>query len=210
MSKEKDTAESPTTTSEGQQICNSIDGSIDTAIASKPTADDENEASIPAADDENEASKPTADNEDEDDMFTDWAIEGVEGLEGDTLRHMNAFYVLLKDWFRQKNYTSILLTREGYNKRVEFGLYLNNGGDSREGQLNGNSNAYKWASKYHVMTVGESNVLVLHPKKEGPLHISAMRLEDLQKPTYARRLFTDLWKIRQYDHCKGNAFLSSN
>ena len=149
MCKEYNTAELPTTTAEGQQICNSIDGSIDTAIASISTADDVNEASIPTADDENEASKPTADNEDEDDMFTDWAIEGVEGLEGDTLRHMNAFYVLLKDWFCQKNYTSILLTREGYNKRVEFGLYLNNGGDSREDQLNGTSNAYKWASKYH-------------------------------------------------------------
>ena len=74
-SKEYDTVESPTTTAEGQQIINSIDGSIDTAIASKPNADDENEASIPTADDENEASKPTADNEDEDDMFTDWAIE---------------------------------------------------------------------------------------------------------------------------------------
>ena len=55
------------------------------------------------------------------------------------------------------------------------------------------------------MTVGESSVLVLHPKKESPLHISAMRLEDLQKPTtYAERLFTDLWKIHQDDHCKGN------
>jgi hypothetical protein len=38
---------------------------------------------------------------------TDWAIEGVGGLEGDALRHMNAFYVLLKDWFVQKNYTSV-------------------------------------------------------------------------------------------------------
>jgi hypothetical protein len=69
---------------------------------------------------------------------TDWAIEGVGGLEGDALRHMNAFYVLLKDWFVQKNYTSVLLTREGYNKRLEFELYLNNGGDSKESQLNGN------------------------------------------------------------------------
>ena len=127
-------------------------------------------------------------------------------MEGDALRHMNAFYVLLKDWFVQKNYTSVLLTREGYNKRLEFGLYLNNGGDSRESQLNGNSNAYKWAAKYHVMTAGESNVLVLCPKKEGILHISAMRLEDLQKPTYAERLFADLWKIHQDDHCKGNTF----
>jgi hypothetical protein len=54
---------------------------------------------------------------------------------------LNTFYVLLKDWFCQKKYTSVLLTREGYNKRLEFGLYLNNGGDSRESQLNGNSNA---------------------------------------------------------------------
>ncbi len=120
MSKERDLAESLTTTAEGQQLCNSLEGSIDTAIASKPTADDENE----------------------DDMSTDWAIEGVGGLEGDAHRHMNAFYVLLKDWFVQKNFTSVLLTREGYNKRLEFGLYLNNGGDSRESQLNGNSNAY--------------------------------------------------------------------
>ncbi len=119
MSKECDLAESPITNAEGQQIRNSLDGSIDTAIASKPSADDENE----------------------DDISTDCAVEGVGGLEGDALRYMNAFYVLLKDWFRQKNYTSVLLTREGYNKRHEFELYLNNGGDSRESQLNGNSNA---------------------------------------------------------------------
>ena len=128
MSKEHDLAELPKTTAEGHQIRNSLDGSINTAIARKPTANDENE----------------------DDMSTNWAIEGVGGLEGDALRHMNAFYVLLKDWFVQKNYTSVLLTREGYNKRLEFGLYLNNGGDSRESQLNGNSNAYKWAAKYHI------------------------------------------------------------
>ena len=133
----------------------------------------------------------------------------MEGLDGDALHHMNAFYyVLLKDWYCQ-NYTAVLLTREGYNKRVEFGLYLSNGGDSRESLLNGNSMAYKWAAKYHVLTVGkDSAVLVLHPKKEGVLHISAMRLEDLQKPTYAKRLFTDLWKIHQDDHCKDNTFFS--
>ncbi len=70
--------------------------------------------------------KPTADNENEEDPSTDWVIEGVEGLEGDALRHMYAFYVLLKDWYRQKNYTASLLTREGYNKQVEFELYLKN------------------------------------------------------------------------------------
>ena len=57
-----------------------------------------------------------------------------------------------------------------------------------ESLLNGNSMAYKWAAKYHVLTVGEDSVvLVLHPKNKGVFHISAMRLEDLQKPTYAER-----------------------
>jgi hypothetical protein len=43
MSKERDLAELPTTTAEGHQIWNSLDGSINTAIASKPTENDENE-----------------------------------------------------------------------------------------------------------------------------------------------------------------------
>ncbi len=74
--------------------------------------------------------------------------------------------------------------------------------------MNGNSNAYKWAATYHVMTAGESNVLVLHPKKEGILHISVMRLEDLQKPTYAERLYIDLWKIHQDALCSFHLMLS--
>jgi hypothetical protein len=89
MSKERDLAESPTTTAEGQQICSgSGSGSGSTsAAAAVEVAAAEGAAAI------------------------DWAIEGVKGLEGDALRHMNAFYVLLKDWFVQKNYTSVLLTR---------------------------------------------------------------------------------------------------
>ena len=127
MSKEHNLSESPRTTAEGQQICSgSGSGNGGTSAAAAV------EVEVAAA---------------EGVAATDWAIEGVGGLEGDALRHMNAFYVLLKDWFVQKNYTSVLLTREGYNKRLEFGLYLNNGGDSRESQLNGNSNAYKWAAK---------------------------------------------------------------
>ena len=76
----------------------------------------------------------------------------------------------------------------------------------------GNSNAYKWVKKYHVVTVGEeSSVLVLRPdenqwkKKKGSrgIDVTAMRLEDLQQPTYFEKLFIDLWKIHQVDHCKG-------
>ena len=70
--------------------------------------------------------------------------------------------------------------------------------------------------KYHVVTVGEeSQVLVLRheenqrKKKKGRgVDVTAMRLEDLQQPTYAKKLFTDLWKIRQVDHCKGNTLFT--
>ena len=142
MSNEHDLAESPTTTAEGQQICSdsgsgsgkSGSGSGESGSGESGSGNTSAAAAVEVAAAEGAAA-------------TDWAIEGVGGLEGDALRHMNAFYVLLKDWFVQKNYTSVLLTREGYNKRLEFGLYLNNGGDSRESQLNGNSNAYKWAAK---------------------------------------------------------------
>jgi hypothetical protein len=110
LSKEHNLSESPTTTAEGQQIhsgSGSGSGGTSTAAVVEVAV-----AEVAAA--------------------TDWAIEGVGRLEGDALRRINAFYVLLKDWFVQKNYTSVLLTREGYNKQLEFGLYLNNGGDSRE------------------------------------------------------------------------------
>jgi hypothetical protein len=45
-----------------------------------------------------------------------WHIEGVEGLEGDALCHMNAFYALLKDWYRRKDYTAVQLTKAGYDE----------------------------------------------------------------------------------------------
>ncbi len=134
MSNEHDLAESPTTTAEGQQICSGSSSGSGRGSGESGSGNTSAAAAVEVAAAEGAAA-------------TDWAIEGVGGLEGDALCHMNAFYVLLKDWFVQKNYTSVLLMREGYNKRLEFGLYLNNGGDSRESQLNGNSNAYKWATK---------------------------------------------------------------
>ena len=36
----------------------------------------------------------------------DWIIEGVEELDEGKIRHMNAFYALLKKWMRGKEYTS--------------------------------------------------------------------------------------------------------
>jgi hypothetical protein len=81
------------------------------------------------------------------DLF-DWCLEGVEGFEGDAPHNINAFYVLLNEWYCKKNSTSVLLSREGFVKRVAFSKYFNDGGDSRSSCfLAGNMVAYKWANK---------------------------------------------------------------
>ncbi len=72
-----------------------------------------------------------------------WHLEGADGLEGDALPHMNAFYALLKDWYRRKDYTAILLTKVGYDEQVAFGEDLIIGGDCRSSYLVGNTNANK-------------------------------------------------------------------
>jgi hypothetical protein len=119
------------------------------------------------------------------DQSTDWVIEGVEEVDADAHRHMTAFYTNLKELYRQRDYTSVLLTKRGYDERVAFGMFLVEGGDCRSGYLAGTSTAYKWAKKYHVVTVGDySKVLVLRPeeqknyprKKKGAVDVSATRL----------------------------------
>ena len=144
------------------------------------------------------------------DQYNSWTIEGVEGLNDGEIRHMNAFYALLKKWFCGKEYSSAVLTKADYEARVNHLLLLKQGEtDCCEAYKAGNINAYKWARKYHLFTFGvESAVLVLRPsgKKTGAVDVSAMALSTLQKPTYAERLFTDLWKIHKEDHCKGTTF----
>jgi hypothetical protein len=80
--------------------------------------------------------------------------------------------------------------------------------DCREGYLTGNVNAYKWLRRYHVFKyTDDSAVLVLHPSpKKGAVDEMKMPLNSLQQPTYAERLFINLWKIHQTDHCKGVTF----
>jgi hypothetical protein len=96
-----------------------------------------------------------------------WIIEGVEGLDKERVRHMNAFYALLRKWLGGKEYTSQLITKDDYNARVKFLLRVNEGDtDCREGFLTGNTNAYKWLKWYHVYKYDDdSAVLVLCPKK---------------------------------------------
>jgi len=138
-----------------------------------------------------------------------WSIEGVEGLDEKQIRHMNAFYALLKKWFSGKEYSSGILTKADYDKRVTHLLGVQrNEVDCCEAYKSGNYYAYKWVKKYRVFTVGDSSVLVLRPdpKKSGAVDVTAMALSYLQKPTYAERLFVDLSKIHKDDHCKGTTF----
>ena len=138
-----------------------------------------------------------------------WIIEGVEELDEGKIRHMNAFYALLKKWMQGKEYTSQLMTKEDYNARVNFIIRVKEGGiDCREGWLTGNLSAYKWLQRYHSYKYADgSAVLVLRPSpKKGAVDVTAMSLNSLQQPTYAERVFIDLWKIHQSDHCKGVTF----
>jgi hypothetical protein len=56
------------------------------------------------------------------------AVEEVEGLDGDAVCHMKAFYELLQSWYLNKEYTSVLLTKADYAKQVKFLCYLKEGG----------------------------------------------------------------------------------
>ncbi len=137
-----------------------------------------------------------------------WIIEGVEGLDEERVRHMSAFYALLRKWLGGKEYTSQLITKEDYNARVNFLLCAKEGDtDCHEVFLTGNTNLYKWLQRYHVYKYADdSAVLVLCPKKIGAIDVTKMPLSSLQQPTYAERLFIDLWKIHQADHCKSVKF----
>ncbi len=59
-----------------------------------------------------------------------------------------------------------------------------------------------------MVKYADSAVLVLRPtpKKISAVDVTAMSMDNLQQPTYAERLFIDLWKIHQADHCKGVTF----
>ena len=166
------------------------------------------------ADDDDDAAVNLKDKKDCNDDDTkrvpnlDWTIEGLDGLDEKHIRHSNAFYSLLKKWYAGKEYTSVLMTKASYDKIVRFLIYMRDGGDCRESYLAGNLNAYTWYRKYHVFTVGgdDNAVLVIRPTKLGAVDVTALALSYLQQPSYAERLYADLWRIHKEDHCKGITF----
>jgi hypothetical protein len=52
----------------------------------------------------------------------------------------------------------------------------------------------------------ENAVLVIRPMKLGAVNVTASALSSLQQPSYAKRLYADLWRIHKEDHCKGIMF----
>jgi len=190
-------------------VDNEVDGSVDFnegVVLSVPelenTPDDNENDNKDDNEDDNEVEGSAYDVHDNTPIDA-WVLEGVEGLGNDDVCHLNAFYALLNAWYHKKDYTVILMTRKDYDEHVAFGLYLNNGGDCRSKVVAGMTCAYKWASKYHVLSVGEeSAVLVIRPKKSA-VDVTLMDVGSLQQPTYVEKLFADLWKIHKVDHCRG-------
>jgi hypothetical protein len=99
-----------------------------------------------------------------------WIIEGTDNLDDAGIRRKNAFYALLKEWFRGRDYTCTLLTKRKYEEMIlKFCLELINGANCCTLYIAGNKQAYKWVVKYDAIVVGEeSAVLVLRPAK-GPI-----------------------------------------
>ena len=138
-----------------------------------------------------------------------WVVEGTNDLDESGVRHKNAFYVLLNEWFNGRDYTCTLLTKQKYNEIRQFCLDLIDGADVRSLFIAGNKQAYKWAAKYDAITISDerdSAVLVLRPTRGPTADTQSTCLSALQKPTYVERVFSDLHKIHCVDHCKGTTF----
>ncbi len=63
-------------------------------------------------------------NEDRPCHFDHWSTEGLDEFDASQIRHANAFYTLVKKWYVEKVYTSILFTKVNYDKRVKFLCHL--------------------------------------------------------------------------------------
>ena len=137
-----------------------------------------------------------------------WIVEGTDDLDESGVRHKNAFYVLQNEWFKGRDYTCTLLTKQKYNEIRQFCLDLIDGNDARSLFIAGNKQAYKWAAKYDaiVSEERESAVLVLRPTRGPIADAQSTCLSALQQPTYEERLISDLHKIHCVDHCKGTTF----
>jgi hypothetical protein len=145
---------------------------------------DDNSGEVPPLPPAEEA--PKVAEGDPNDIEDEWDIEVTEELDASGIRHKNAFYKLLRDWFGSRDYTCILLTKRKHDEILRFCLDLISGADIRSLYLAGNKQAYKWMAKYDAIVVDKAGwgddhvievehaVLVLRPKN------SAVEAQSLQ------------------------------
>jgi hypothetical protein len=74
---------------------------------------------------------------DPNDIKDEWDIE----VDASSIRHKNAFYALLRNWFRSRDYTCILLTKRKHNEILRFCLNIISGVDIWSLFLAGNKQA---------------------------------------------------------------------
>ena len=138
---------------------------------------------------------PTEDVEEAETEVMFGEFEYVGEVDSATSCHMDAFRSALLRWYKSKNYTTTLMTKEKYNRLCDFCSQINDGVDCVDLRRKGYTQAYKWEKKFDMISVGESRIVV-HKPAEGAYDIAG-----LSQPSYLERLFSDLHAIHNVDHC---------
>ena len=87
-------------------------------------------------------------------IFGEFEFSG--DLDSAISRHMIAFRTVFCTWFKNKNYTSTLITRDRYNKLCDFCERITARVDCADLVREGYTQAYKWEKKYDMFSVGNS------------------------------------------------------
>ncbi len=90
-----------------------------------------------------------------------WDMKVTVELDASGIRHKNAFFALLRDWFGSRDYTCILLTKRKNNEILQFCLDVINGAEVWSLFLAGNKQAYMWSSKYDGILVNKCDGIVV-------------------------------------------------
>ena len=130
-------------------------------------------------------------------VFGEFEVKGE--MDAAASRHVVAFCTVFLRWYKSKNYTSTVLTKEHYHRICKFCEQITDGVDQADLVRKGYLQAYKWAKKYDMLSVGGSRILVPKPKDVE----AGYDVAHLPKLSYLERLFSDLQSIHYVDYCKG-------
>ena len=85
-------------------------------------------------------------------VFGEFEVEGE--MDAAASRHMISFRTVFLRWYKSKNYTSTVLTKEQYRRLCEFCEQITDGVDCEDLVRRGYIQVYKWAKKYGMLSVG--------------------------------------------------------